>query len=54
MRYVESMSNAASVTTTMASAAKNSFAVAMAQGGAGAEDYVPPLTDFIARANGAK
>ena len=52
MRYVEAMANAATVTTTMASAVKNSFAVAMANGGAGAEDYVPHLADFIARANG--
>jgi 3-hydroxyisobutyrate dehydrogenase-like beta-hydroxyacid dehydrogenase len=54
LRYLESMANAATVTTTMASAAKNSFAVAMAQGGAGPEDYVPHLTDFVARANGVK
>ena len=54
LRYVESMANAATVTTTMASAAKNSFASAMAQGGAGPEDYVPHLTDFIAMANGVK
>ncbi len=54
LRYVESMANAATVTTTMASAAKNSFAVAVAQGGAGPDDYVPHLTDFIARANGVK
>ena len=52
MRYVESMANAATVTTTMSSAIKNSFSVAMANGGAGAEDYVPHLSDFIARANG--
>ena len=54
LRYLESMANAATVSTTMASAAKNSFAQAMAQGGAGPEDYVPHLTDFIARANGVK
>jgi 3-hydroxyisobutyrate dehydrogenase-like beta-hydroxyacid dehydrogenase len=54
LRYLESMANAATVTTTMASAAKNSFAGAMAQGGNGAEDYVPHLTDFIARANGVR
>lgn len=54
LRYLESMANAATVTTTMASAAKNSFAGAVAQGGAGPEDYVPHLTDFIARANGVK
>lgn len=54
MRYVESMANAAQVTTTMASAAKNSFALAMSTGGDGPEDYVPHLSDFIARANGIK
>jgi 3-hydroxyisobutyrate dehydrogenase-like beta-hydroxyacid dehydrogenase len=54
LRYLESMANAATVTTTMASAAKNSFASAVAQGGAGPEDYVPHLTDFVARANGVK
>lgn len=53
MRYLESMANAAAVTTTMGSAVKNSFAVAMTSGGAGAEDYVPHLADFIAEANGA-
>ncbi|MDM7931378.1 NAD(P)-dependent oxidoreductase [Tabrizicola sp.] len=52
LRYLESMANAATVTTTMASAAKNSFAGAVAQGGAGPEDYVPHLTDFVGRANG--
>ena len=54
LRYLESMANAATVTSTMASAAKNSFAGAVAQGGAGPEDYVPHLTDFVARANGVK
>ena len=52
VRYVESMANAAAVATPMASAVKNSFALAMATGGNGAEDYVPHLSDFIARANG--
>ncbi len=52
MRYVESMANAATVVTPMASAVKNSFALAMATGGDGPEDYVPHLSDFIARANG--
>lgn len=54
LRYLESMANAATVTTTMASAAKNSFAGAVAQGGAGPEDYVPHLVDFVARANGVR
>jgi 3-hydroxyisobutyrate dehydrogenase-like beta-hydroxyacid dehydrogenase len=52
MRYVESMANTATVATPMASAVKNSFAQAMAAGGDGPEDYVPHLSDFIARANG--
>lgn len=46
MRYIEAM------TTTMASVVKNSFAVAMANGGAEPQDYVPHLSDFMARANG--
>lgn len=54
LRYLESMANAATVSTTMASAAKNSFAGAVAQGGSGPEDYVPHLRDFVARANGVK
>ena len=52
MRYVESMANANTVATPMASAVKNSYALAMATGGDGAEDYVPHLSDFIAKANG--
>ncbi len=52
MRYVESMANAASVATPMASSVKNAFALAMATGGDGPEDYVPHLSDFIAKANG--
>ena len=35
LRCLESMAKAVTVTTTMASAAKNSFAGAVAQGGAG-------------------
>jgi 3-hydroxyisobutyrate dehydrogenase-like beta-hydroxyacid dehydrogenase len=52
MRYVESMANAATVATPMASAVKNSFALAMANGGNGPNDYVPHLTDFIYKSNG--
>lgn len=52
IRYVESMANAATVTTTMTSAVKNSLASAVARGGGGPEDYLPHLADFIARANG--
>lgn len=52
MRYVEAMANEAAMVTGMASAVKNSFATAIAAGGDGPEDYVPHLTDFIARQNG--
>ena len=52
MRYVESMAYAAAVVTPMASAVKNAFALAVATGGNGPEDYVPHLSDFIAKANG--
>ncbi|MDE3240152.1 MAG: NAD(P)-dependent oxidoreductase [Paracoccaceae bacterium] len=52
LRYLEMMANAASVATPVASAAKNSFANAINAGGNTAEDYVPHLVDFIARANG--
>jgi len=54
IRYVESMANAATVTSTMTSAIKNTFANAMANGGDGPEDYVPHLVDFVASANGIK
>jgi 3-hydroxyisobutyrate dehydrogenase-like beta-hydroxyacid dehydrogenase len=54
MRYVESMANAAQVSTHLASAIKNSYAGAMANGGDGPEDYVPHLVDFVAGANGLK
>jgi 3-hydroxyisobutyrate dehydrogenase-like beta-hydroxyacid dehydrogenase len=52
IRYVESMANAATVATPMASAIKNSFATAVNAGGDGPEDYLPHLADFVAKANG--
>ena len=54
MRYVEAMANDARVTTTMATAVKNSFSLAMTTGGDGPTDYVPHLADFIAKSNGIK
>ncbi|MBP1804273.1 3-hydroxyisobutyrate dehydrogenase-like beta-hydroxyacid dehydrogenase [Rubellimicrobium aerolatum] len=51
-RYVESMANAAGVMTPLASAAKNSYALAVGTGGDGPEDYVPHLVDYVAKANG--
>lgn len=52
IRYVESMANAATVATPMTSAIKNSFATAVNTGGDGPEDYLPHLSDFVAKANG--
>lgn len=52
LRYLESMANAAGVATPLASAAKNSFALAMGTGGDGDEDYVPHLVDYVRKANG--
>lgn len=52
LKYLEAMSNEARFVTSMGSAVKNAYALAMNTGGDGAEDYVPHLADFIARANG--
>lgn len=52
LRCLEGRANAATLTTTRASAAKTGFACAVAQGGAGPKDYVPLLVDLVARANG--
>jgi len=54
LRYLESMANAAAVATNMTSAAKNSFATAVSNGGSGPTDYIPHLPEYIARANGRK
>jgi 3-hydroxyisobutyrate dehydrogenase-like beta-hydroxyacid dehydrogenase len=50
LRYLESMADAAGIANPMGNAVKNSFATAVAQGGA--EDFVPMLTEAIAKANG--
>lgn len=52
LKYLETMANDARFVTAMGSAVKNSFVMAMNTGGDGPEDYVPHLTDFVARANG--
>ena len=52
LRYLESLANAAGIANTIGNAAKNSFAMALADGGDGPEDYVPHLVDFVARRNG--
>lgn len=52
MKYVEAMANDARFVTSLSSAVKNSYAVAVTSGGDGTEDYVPHLPEYIARANG--
>ncbi|OYX44539.1 MAG: 3-hydroxyisobutyrate dehydrogenase [Rhodobacterales bacterium 32-67-9] len=52
LRYLESMADAAGLANPVGNAAKNSFAMAVAAGGGGPEDYVPHLVDFVARRNG--
>ena len=44
----------AGIANPIGAAVKNSYALATATGGDGAEDHVPHLVDFIARANGIK
>jgi 3-hydroxyisobutyrate dehydrogenase-like beta-hydroxyacid dehydrogenase len=53
LKYLESMANDAGVATMLSTAAKNAFAIAMANGGSGPENYVPHLPDYIAAVNGA-
>ncbi len=52
LTYLESMADAAGIANPTGNAAKNSFAMALAAGGDGPEDYVPHLADFVARRNG--
>ena len=54
LTYLESMADAAGAANPIGNAAKNSFAMAMAAGGNGAEDYVPHLVDYVAARNGVK
>jgi 3-hydroxyisobutyrate dehydrogenase-like beta-hydroxyacid dehydrogenase len=51
MKYLESMANAAGLANPVGNAVKNSYALAVAAGNG--EDYVPMLSDFVAKANGA-
>jgi len=50
LRYLESMADAVGMANYMGNAAKNSFALAFAAGGA--EDYVPMLATHIGKING--
>jgi 3-hydroxyisobutyrate dehydrogenase-like beta-hydroxyacid dehydrogenase len=50
LRYLEAMADAAGIVNPLGNAAKNSFAIAAA--GGGADHYVPMLTGHIAAVNG--
>jgi 3-hydroxyisobutyrate dehydrogenase-like beta-hydroxyacid dehydrogenase len=50
LRYVEGMANALGLANPVGSAAKNTFAMAVAAGRG--DDYVPMLSDFVAALNG--
>jgi 3-hydroxyisobutyrate dehydrogenase-like beta-hydroxyacid dehydrogenase len=52
LTYLESMADAAKVVNPIGNAVKNSFGLAVATGGNGAENYVPHLPEYIGRANG--
>jgi 3-hydroxyisobutyrate dehydrogenase-like beta-hydroxyacid dehydrogenase len=50
MRYLAAMAEAAGVANPVGGAVKNYYAMAVADGRA--EDFVPMLSDFVARLNG--
>ena len=52
MRYLEAMAEGAGVANPIGNAAKNAYAMALASGRDGPEDYVPHLVDVIAKVNG--
>ncbi|MEM7710496.1 MAG: NAD(P)-dependent oxidoreductase [Pseudomonadota bacterium] len=52
MAYLAAFADGSGVANPVGSAVKNSYAMAVATGGDGPEDYVPHLVDFVARANG--
>ncbi|MEM8849691.1 MAG: NAD(P)-dependent oxidoreductase, partial [Pseudomonadota bacterium] len=52
MAYLAALADGSGVANPVGSAIKNSYAMAVNTGGDGAEDYVPHLMDFVAKANG--
>ena len=50
LRYLEAMADAAGLVNPIGNAAKNTFALASAAGGAA--DYVPMVATYVGRANG--
>jgi len=51
-RYLGAMADSVNLANPIGNAIKNSFAEAYADGGDGAEDYVPHLVDYVAKRNG--
>jgi 3-hydroxyisobutyrate dehydrogenase-like beta-hydroxyacid dehydrogenase len=54
LTYLESMADAAGLVNSVGNAAKNTFALAVAGGANGPEDYVPHLPVHVGHANGAE
>jgi 3-hydroxyisobutyrate dehydrogenase-like beta-hydroxyacid dehydrogenase len=52
LTYLESMADAAKLVNPIGNAVKNSFGMAVATGGNGAENYVPHLPEYVGRNNG--
>lgn len=52
MTYLSAMAGGAGVANPMGAAIRNSYALAVNTGGGGAENYVPHLVDYVAKANG--
>lgn len=54
MRYLESMADGVGMSNPVGNAVKNSYALAVANGGDGPEDYVPHLVEFVGKLNGVE
>jgi 3-hydroxyisobutyrate dehydrogenase-like beta-hydroxyacid dehydrogenase len=52
MTYLEAVADDVAIANPIGNAIKNSFAMAVAAGGGGPDDYVPHLVDFVAKRNG--
>ena len=52
LSYLEAMASESKVPNPIGNAAKNSFTMAVSEGGDGANDYIPHLVDFVAKRSG--
>jgi len=52
LSYLESMADSVKLLNPVGNAVKNSFGFAVANGGSGAENYVPHLPEYVGKANG--